>query len=409
MMNQVRRALQFYTPILASWFVLRGLSSLLMMMLSPLRPRTLLEQSLPLWPVRPTGEWLSRALVAPLMRWDAEWYRRIVMDGYQSQNGTAQFHPLYAWLSSIPFHLGLPADLSLLLVSSIAGLAFILLFMRLANLNDNEETVRISAWLLLCFPMSCVLFIPYTESLFLCLSVLCLLWARGQHWWLAGSAGALAALTRQQGVFLLLPIAWEWWHAVGYKLIDARGLPSHASTRDWLSALGAISLPLGGLIAWISYRAVWLSDLHPDLSSIHNLIYSVFISPSADQVVRIQTFTWKAPWLALRQFLDKPDVDLGVNMGLAVIFLVLFGLVWRFLRPGDRLLCLAMFVAGLAYYTGPEHPYEGLPRHLFLAFPIFLSLGQIVQRPWQRLLFTGVGLLTNAILLCLYSLQGWVI
>ncbi len=394
------RVTQLYLPILVVWLILRVGTTLWVMFLSPLQPLTVIEQSLPLWPATYTRAWMQRAWVAPWIRWDVKWYIRIIVEGYQKQNGTAQFHPLFPWLSGWLSSFGISADLSLLVISTISGAVFLVLFTRLASLDFEAEVARSSAWLLLFFPMTIILFAPYPEGLFLCLSALCLLWMREKKWGWAGAAGALAALTRQQGVFLILPLFWEWQRT------------EHAQKASWrhkLPSLAAMTLPAWGLAGWMIYRALALGDLHPDFSSLHNLVYSVIISPSANQVVTMQTFTWEAPWVALRQFWRAPDVDLGVNLALAAVFLIIFGLSWRFLHPAERLLCLAMFGAGFAYYTGPVHPYMGLPRHLFLAFPIFLPLGQIIRRPWQRLLFTGVGLLGGAFLLLLYILQSWVI
>src|SRR5262249_60087217 len=112
-----------------------------------------------------------------------------------------------------------------------AGLLMLLAFERLARLDLSPEQARTSRLLLLFAPPAFVLFAPYSESLFLLCVVLCLLMARRGRWWLAGAAGALAALTRQQGVFLALPLAWELWEAGGRAPREA-----FRKGRDWLAA-----------------------------------------------------------------------------------------------------------------------------------------------------------------------------
>lgn len=45
------------------------------------------------WPVQ--GNWLEKYFLGPLQHWDTAWYVQIVTQGYQANDGTAQFHPLY--------------------------------------------------------------------------------------------------------------------------------------------------------------------------------------------------------------------------------------------------------------------------------------------------------------------------
>ena len=40
---------------------------------------------------------------------------------------------------------------------------------------------------------------------------------RRRRWLFAGLAGALATLTRQQGIVLALPLAWELWVLEGHR------------------------------------------------------------------------------------------------------------------------------------------------------------------------------------------------
>jgi hypothetical protein len=65
-------------------------------------------------------------------------------------------------------------------------------------------------------------------------------------------------------------------------------------------------------------------------------------------------------------------------------------------------------MVSFAYYTGPVYAYMGLPRHLLLAFPVFIGLGQTVQRSWQRLLLVGGGFVGVCFLTLLYVFEAWV-
>jgi hypothetical protein len=246
-----------------------------------------------------------------------------------------------------------------------------------------------------------ILFAPYSEALFLTWAVLCLLWARQHKWWLAGIAGALATLTRQQGIFLTIPLALELWEASGYS--------ARQSIKNWRNYLALIITPLGMLV-WLFYRAVALSDLSVSFHNINSLVYSLLISPSASKVVTVQQFTW--PWrvlgIAFKKLFTAPDIDIIVDILLALWLMAMLGLAWRSMRTSYRLYCLTIAWISFSYYTGPVHPYMGLPRHLLLAVPIFLGQASRITRPWARLCATMFGLAGMMMLLFLYVLEAWV-
>ncbi|MCS7179070.1 MAG: hypothetical protein N0A03_07345 [Anaerolineae bacterium] len=388
---------------LTLWVGLRVLSSIMAAFASALRPITDLEGRVPIWP--PTGSlalWLERVLVAPWARWDALWYERIVVSGYRPDDGTAQFHPLYPWLAVPLARLGIPPMLALLTVSTLAALGLLVAFHRLAEREVGPLRAQTSTVLFATFPVAFILFAPYPEGLFLLWAVLALMGAREGRWWAAGAAGGLAALTRQQGLFLVLPLAWELWTARKGK----EGLPDRPAGYHWLSLL---LVPLGyGL--WMAYRLFVLRDAVPDFSSVHGLIYSLLVSPSASQVVPVQTFLW--PWEAMRRAIvhvvQTGDGDTVYDLVLAGLFLVPLALAWRRLRGSDRLYVAAMVLAAFSYHTGSLHPYMGLPRHLLLAVPVFLPLGAIVRRRWQRRLVADLSIAGWLFLVALYVLHSWV-
>jgi len=173
--------------------------------------------------------------------------------------------------------------------------------------------------------------------------------------------------------------------------------------------LSLLLVPLGyGL--WTAYRLLVLRDASPDFSSVHRLIYSLLVSPSASQVVPVQGFLW--PWEALRRAIlhlaRTGDMDTVYDLVLAGFFLALLALTWRRLRGSDRWYVAAMTLAAFSYHTGSLHPYMGLPRHLLLAFPVFLPLGRVVRRRWQRLVLVTIAAGGWALMTVLYVLHTWV-
>jgi Gpi18-like mannosyltransferase len=269
--------------------------------------------------------------------------------------------------------------LSLLLVSSIAGLLLTIGFYRLARLDCNEQQAWHATALLLCWPASVAFFLPYTETLFLLLSVYCVFAARHQRFWLAGLAGALATLTRQQGLFLVLPLAWEIWEASG---------------RQWSSAVrksfSLLFVPAAYAL-WVVYRGVAINDVHPDFSSIQGFLHTVMISPSSYEITERHAFLppWLMIWNGLSAFWRHEVSSYAfIDLALSTGFIALVVLSWRYLRTSYRLYCIAIVLVSLSFYAADENPFLAMPRHLLLAFPVFIGLAARYQfRRFPFLLF----------------------
>jgi Gpi18-like mannosyltransferase len=384
------------------WAIIRFVTSAVAGLVSEIKPMTPIEGMIPfLPPTLPLGQWLERSFLSPWMRWDALWYQKIITQGYSQSDGTAQFHPLFPWLATPLVKIGFPASLSLLIISSISAFVLFVIFRKLLLFDLNQADAFFGLLLFTFTPISFILFAPYPEALFLLFAVLCLFWSRKKQWWLAGLAGGLAALTRQQGVLLLFPMAWELWEDAGRKF--------NSMLIKWKSWF-AIGLIPFGMAIWLVYRAFFLSDFLLDFSNFHTFIYSFLISPSASQVVQNQQFLW--PWhafyLLIQKIILQPDIDIWVNAIIGILFIFILAFTWKKMRISYRIYSLVIAFVSFSYYTGPIHPYMGLPRHLFLAFPIFIPLTQIINKSWMRLLALSISLMGMLFLLTLYTLNSWV-
>ena len=385
-----------------SWSALRGLTSVLALYASFWVPLTEIERSVMVWPPSsPWCRWLRRVFLAPWNRWDVDYYRDIASIGYSRGNGTLQFQPLYPWFAA-PLARWIDAPiLSLLLVSSIASLSCWLVLIRLGRLDVSGKDAWFGSLLWACFPVSFILFAPYSEALFLLWSVLCLLQARHRRWWLAGGFGALAVLTRRQGLLLILPLGWELWQSWDK---DWAGIWSHLA--DWVSLL-LIPATFG---VWIGYRKLCLSDVSIEMQGLQSFIYSFLVSPDAQQVVPVQGFFW--PWQvlgwAVRILLERGTYQHVLDLGLAALFLMATVISWRYLRPSYRLYVLAIILLSFSYYTGAANPYMGLPRHLMLGFPVFIGVSQAVRERRPRMWLLAGNLLLLSWMVVQYVFHVWV-
>ncbi|NJD59614.1 MAG: hypothetical protein FIA98_09480, partial [Anaerolineae bacterium] len=185
------------TPLII-WLFMRILTSITAAMTSSFKPLTPLEKMVAMLPPSvPVSQWLERVFVSPWIRWDALWYQTIVTHGYSATDGTAQFHPLYPLLAIPLARLGLLSSISLLLVSSLTGIAVYYFFFKLAQIDLPRNDATFALMLFAFAPPALILFAPYSEAVFLLLAVLTMFFLLNKSWWLAGIMGGLAALTRQ--------------------------------------------------------------------------------------------------------------------------------------------------------------------------------------------------------------------
>jgi hypothetical protein len=145
-------------------------------------------------------------------QWDAPHYLDIARDGYVSEGVQSRwivFYPLYPWLvRAFSFPLG-DLLLSAFFVSAVASVAAALLLRRLVALDHGEDVARAAVFFMLVFPTAYFMHIGYTESLFLALALGSFVAARGGRWWVAGLLGALASMTRVNGLLLVPALAAE--------------------------------------------------------------------------------------------------------------------------------------------------------------------------------------------------------
>ncbi len=376
-----------WRKIFLFWLVTRIYLSACALFFSSKLPRTPLEQRMKVWPYSaPLDEWLARVILAPWERWDVEYFLNIASQGYRANDGTLAFHPLYPLLGSlIGTIVGGHYFLGLFIVSNICGLLFLICLKRLAEYDLPEDDARRASIYFILLPAGFIIFAPYTEPLFLLSSALAFLMARRGKWLWAGMAGALAVLTRQQGIFLLAPLAWEFWEWSGRERREV--------LVNWRSAMPLVLVPLA-LLSWFIYRAFAQSDIAVDLNHPQTFIYGLLISRSATEVVAGQSFVlpWKAFWLAL----SHPDSTSFIDLTAGITYLLLLAFCWRRLwnlRQSYLIYTVIIFIVSFSYSTGLPHAYMGLPRHCLLAFPLVLPLAIWGRNRLAHTLLIAVGLI----------------
>ena len=75
---------------------------------------------------------------------------------------------------------------------------------------------------LFLFPSAFILSGVFSESLFLALLIMCFYYAKKEKWLLVGITGFFLSLTRYIGVFIILPILYEYFKTKNFKLKNIR-------------------------------------------------------------------------------------------------------------------------------------------------------------------------------------------
>ena len=159
------------------------------------------------------------------LSWSALWDAWKKYDGYHylglAEHGYAGyteggrplflvFFPLYPWLTRL-VHLVIPHwQLAAQALSAGCYVGACVLFARLMTEEFGRRTARLALAFLTAYPFAFFFCSVHTESLFLLLSLACFYAIRRHRWPLAGLFGALAALTRMQGVLLALAAFAEY-------------------------------------------------------------------------------------------------------------------------------------------------------------------------------------------------------
>ena len=335
--------------------------------------------------------------------WDGEHYVALAVGGYLNppDNVSPAFFPLYPLLvRSFAELFGGPISEQALSVwgplLSLLFLPFAFYFIYQIALNEfDEEVARGTVLALAFFHTTFFLNAAYTESLFLALSA-------GSIWavrvrsdlLLACVMAGLASATRNVGVFLMVPLLYEW----------IKDIESYRWRGIYL-----LMAP-GGLLAYMGY--LWARFVEPLLFYSAQKSWGRQATGPLDTAGRawgsavegagrlLDPGLWAHPALG-----DVADHLAGAGNLFNLSFFVFAVVV---LLAGLRYLPLSLIVYGLllvapaTLFGTPESPLMGTPRYVLVAFPLFIVLGLLSR---NRPLFGGwlaLSALTSLVLCALF-------
>jgi Mannosyltransferase (PIG-V) len=351
-------------------------------------------------PFGPVGD----ALAAGLGRWDSGWYLAIAHDGYPAGDGArAAFFPLYPLLVRAAATVVTPPLVAGALVSTACLAVALVLLHRLCALELGRPAARAAVAAVAFFPASLFLSAAYAESLYLALSVGCVLAARTDRWAWAGALGAGAAATRSAGLVLVVPLVLLWSGARPRRVAD-------------LACVALVPAGTAAFCGWLALRGG--SALTP--FQAQGLWYRAFAGPFAgawDGLV--------AAWEGARQLLSGSRervfftaaggdpmavarANLALFAALAVAVPALVG-TFRRLPAAYGAYVLAALALPLSWPVAPQ-PLMSLPRFEAVLFPLFMWLGAWTADggPARRRVLLALGAAGLAGCTALFATWRWV-
>jgi hypothetical protein len=319
-------------------------------------------------------------LLSPLARWDAVWYLTIARSGYVGESPgipapppkrRAGFFPVYPGL--VHALAGFSESSAALLVSALvlslaAFLGALWLLYRLAELEAGPSVGRAAVYLLAFSPMAFFFSAPYTESLFLLLSIGALYAGRRDSWAAAGILAGIASATRNAGVLLIAPLAIMYL------------FPRDAPRRPLRPDAAFLLLAPAGLVAysWHLHRAIgdffgWTHAQETVGSDRH------FVGP----LVAVKDALVDA-WHSLGHLADAAPAVSGLQLdvfGLVVLLAVIAGTVGVFRQLGAAYGAYTLLFLLWVLSAPNEHSaLLSLPRYVTALFPLFLWLAIVCER-----------------------------
>jgi len=223
-------------------------------------------------------------------RWDIQAYLDIASHGYEAGALRCAFYPLWPAIIRIGSWIFFGSTtVSAWVLANFFSLIFLYSFHRWVSEHHGSRVATYAALLLLFYPGSLFLFVPYSEPLFLLLVMGCLFSLRRGGFWGAVISSFLLPLTRAVGIFILPVIAWELLRARAHA---RRYVICIAPVLGYLCFLGAMFLYTGN-----PFEAFTMQAAYPAQPSISRIWDFTGFMRSFTQ------FVWTHD--ALRSFIDR--------------------------------------------------------------------------------------------------------
>jgi hypothetical protein len=351
--------------------------------------------------------WLG-SLFNPWAHWDGVWYIKIATSGYADADGSTAFFPLFPMLLR---YAGVVLDGNLLIsgivISLLCYAGSVWLLYRLVRRDFDDELASRAVVYLAIGPLSFFLQAVYTESLFLLLTLACVVFAREGRWRLAGVMGLLATLTRSTGVLLLIPMAYYYYERRGWKF---KKTDSHIANllmvvEGLLVWMTYLALAFGKPLAFSTAQSQWERHFGAPNYTVTKAVVSVVWGLRNVLSAEYYRFLWETP---------RPGSEysnLATNI-LNLAFLVAAALLlWYGARrlPGAYSWYALASLAYPLFFPSKYIPLMSYPRFTLTVFPLYVALALFTRdRPRVHRVVVVAGIALLVFFTAKFAIFSWV-
>lgn len=304
-------------------------------------------------------------------RHDSAWYFSIAYTGYsfeKQKQSNVSFFPLYPMLMRLGNNIlekilpGIILYYRYLISGTLISvfslfIALIYLFKILKLEKYKSDIGFLVIFFILIFPTSYFFTSVYSESLYLMLIVLCFYFHKKEHYLFAGLSGYLASLTRFTGIFLLVPIIYDYIN--NYKNLD---------TKKTFRRLFPVFLIPAGLISYMYFLSNKFGDPFLFIKTQENWGRIPFLS--------IKTF---GNLLTYIQSEFAFNYATSAAISLEIIFL-LFGLSLGFLVTRKMNFSYGLWSLISVLFPIVSGTLVSQGRYTLVVFPLFIVLAKIASK-----------------------------
>lgn len=297
----------------------------------------------------------------PWFRWDTGWYINAAVNGFQANNGTIIYAPIYPLsIRGLGALLGGQYLVASLLLSNFACFMALIFLYKIVEEEFGSSIARNSLVLYMVFPSAFFMLAGYTESPFLVFLFASWYALRHEKFILAGLLAILCSLSRSQGWALMFPFAYISF------IEPMRRSPAFRGTIwDYAVRLFAV---LGGAIGTMIYLGCMSLSGLGNVNDAYFRYWDVKILPP-----------WTTIAHAVQLFVSQP-ITFGdvISLITLVFFLVAGVLVTKRLKPEYWLYFWATFVFLLMRSYEPTTVqaiiFIAIVRYSLTLFPAFIAL-----------------------------------
>jgi len=329
-------------------------------------------------------------LLAVWVRWDASHHLNLAMNGYFDLSvASSVFYPLFATITRLFTNmLGLDYVISGLSISTIFTIISFMLLYMLAKATFDEQTAKWSVLVLAVYPTSFFLLAPFTESLFLALTLAAFWAAETKRWGLTGIFGFLASLTRGPGILTpiaLAALAWRQWKDNKYHIIS----------KPMLFTMLGLTLPILGGLAFLFWRKY---SGFPPVSVVLEEYFGLVVTNPISGLIN-----------AIIQWIGVRDITTTLELFTAVLFIFLSVSMIKKIFWNKPEWCIYTVINLAIFFSKQSYVHSSLQsisRYVLVLFPIYIFLGHwIAQQGYRtRLIYISISSIGLSVLTVYYTL-----